>query len=121
MIDFEKQKELFKLIGTELRERTEAFLLGGSAMMYYGAKTATFDVDLVLMDEASFHRIKNALIRIGFSEDKDITIFGHYRTAKIKPAILKGRETRFDLFYKEVVCYKITDTILSRIREAHEF
>ncbi|MFH0868627.1 MAG: nucleotidyltransferase [archaeon] len=121
MIDFEAQKELFKLIGTELRKKTEALVIGGSAMLFYGAKSATYDIDLVFMDKETMAQLKNALLKIGFAEDKAIEIFGHYKTAKIRPSIFKGHGTRFDLFYKEVICFKMTDSMLSRVREVHEF
>jgi len=121
MIDFEAQKELFKLIGAELRKKTEALVIGGSAMLFYGAKSATFDIDLVFMDEETIALFKNTLLKIGFAEDKAFEIFRHYKTAKIKPIILKGHKTRFDVFCKEVICFKITDTMLARVREIHEF
>ena len=38
MIGLEEQLSLFKLIGTELRKRTEVLVIGGSAMLFYGAK-----------------------------------------------------------------------------------
>ncbi|HIH13841.1 MAG TPA: hypothetical protein HA224_01155 [Nanoarchaeota archaeon] len=121
MIDFNQQKELLELVGRQLRKRTEALLIGGSAMMFHGAKAATFDIDLVFMDKNHFLRFADALGSIGFSENKQFEIFRHYETAKIKPKIFLGSDTRFDLFLNEVVCFKITDSILSRIKEEHEF
>lgn len=121
MIDFEAQKELFKLIGAELKKKTEALVIGGSAMLFYGAKNATFDIDLVFMDKEDITMFKNTLLKIGFAEDKAVEIFRHYKAAKIEPLILKGHKTRFDIFYKEVICFKITDTMLARVREVHEF
>ena len=52
MINFEQQLELFKFIGNNLEEEVECLVIGGSAMMFYGAKTETKDVDLVFMKKS---------------------------------------------------------------------
>lgn len=121
MIDFKDQTELFKLIGGELRKKTEAIVLGGSAMMFYGAKASTKDVDLVFTDKDAKERVEAALVRMGFKESKKFEIFRHYKTARNVPMMLEGKNTRFDLFLNEVVTTKLTDTVLSRLKEEHQF
>ena len=51
MINITDQNELFNLIGAKLDEKVECLAIGGSAMMFYGAKTETKDVDLVFLDK----------------------------------------------------------------------
>jgi len=51
MINFDEQSDLFKLIGSSLGKKVECFVIGGSAMMFYGAKAETKDVDLVFMNK----------------------------------------------------------------------
>jgi hypothetical protein len=124
MINFDEQARLFTLIGTELEERTECILIGGSAMLFYNAKEITKDIDIVAMDKKAFGRIKNVLERIGFSEKKLLTIFKHYELVeedKVKPVIMQLKDTRIDLFLKKVICFEITDSIIERISEVHEF
>ncbi|MBW2966546.1 nucleotidyltransferase [Candidatus Woesearchaeota archaeon] len=122
MITFKEQIELFKLIGRELKKKIECFAIGGSAMMFYGAKETTKDVDLVFMEKKDFDLIKKTLYKIGFNEKKNIVkIFEHYEVAEKKPVMMEGRDTRFDLFLKEVISFKISDSILERAREIHEF
>ena len=49
MINFEQQLELFKFIGENIEDKVECLVIGGSAMMFYGSKTETKDVDLIFM------------------------------------------------------------------------
>ena len=51
MINITEQNELFNLIGTKLDEKVECLAIGGSAMMFYGAKTETKDVVEVDKDD----------------------------------------------------------------------
>jgi len=122
MINITEQNELFNLIGTKLDEKAECLAIGGSAMMFYGAKTETKDVDLVFLDSKSFNLVKKALYEIGFDEKKMIKpIFAHYDIAEDKPIMMEGRETRFDLFLNEVIGFKISSSIINRLKEVHEF
>ena len=122
MINITDQNELFNLIGAKLDEKAECLAIGGSAMMFYGAKTETKDVDLVFLDKKSFDSVKKALYEIGFNERKNIRpIFAHYDIARDKPVMMEGRDTRFDLFLNEVIGFKISSSIADRVKEVHEF
>ncbi len=122
MIGIQGQNELFNLIGAKLDKRVECMAIGGSAMMFYGAKTETRDVDLVFLDRKQFNLVKKALYEIGFNEKKNIRrIFAHYDLSKDKPIMMEGRDTRFDLFLNEVIGFKITKPVMERVREVHEF
>jgi len=122
MISITEQNELFNLVGAKLDEKVECLAIGGSAMMFYGAKTETKDVDLVFLDKSSFNLVKKALYEIGFNEKKNIKIiFAHYDIAKDKPVMMEGRGTRFDLFLNEVIGFKISQSITDRVKEVHEF
>lgn len=124
MIGFEKQLSLFKLIGNELKEKVECFAIGGNAMMFYNAKTETKDVDLVFLKKEELIKVKKALYNIGF-EDKNklVKIFRHYelQSKKNRPVMMVSKDDRFDLFLKEVITFKISDTIIKRVKEKHEF
>ena len=49
MINLEEQIGLFKIIGSQLKSKAECIAIGGSAMMFYGTKLTTKDVDLVFL------------------------------------------------------------------------
>lgn len=122
MINFDEQLELFKLIGNSLTTKVVCYVLGGSAMMFYGAKTETKDVDLVFLEEEALEAVKKVLYESGFDEkQKLVQIFRRYEKARNTPVMMEGRDTRFDLFLREVITFKISPTIIERAKECHEF
>ena len=121
MINLQEQISLFKIIGGQLKNRVECIAIGGSAMMFYGAKLTTKDVDLVFLKKEDLEAVKNILVNSGFDERKNIK--GIFREDEIegKPVIMDGKGTRFDLFLKEVIGFKVHEKILERVKEIHEF
>lgn len=120
MIDFKRQLDLLNIIGKELKRKIEVLIIGGSAMMFLGAKTETKDIDLVLLNKNDFILIKEILEKIGFRKRALKITRGNYQ-ARFSPIFLEMGDIRFDLFLKEVICIKITKSILERVREVHEF
>src|SRR3989344_8693725 len=121
MIDLQEQIGLFKIIGSQLKNKVECIAIGGSAMMLYGAKNATKDVDLVFLKKEDLDDVKNLLYGSGFNERKNIKgVFREDEDAG-KPIMMDGKETRFDLFLNEVIGFKIHEKVIERIREVHEF
>ena len=51
MIGIKEQNELFSLLGERLKKKVTCYVIGGSAMLYYGMKDVTKDIDLVFNDE----------------------------------------------------------------------
>ena len=122
MIRFGQQSAFFKLIGEEVDKIIECFVIGGSAMMFYGAKEETKDVDMVFMEKASADKIKEVLHKIGFREKKSMMpIFKRYEEATNKPTMMVRGDDRFDLFLKEIITCKMSESIIGRVRETHEF
>ena len=122
MISFQEQIELFKIIGLELKEKIVCYAIGGSAMMHYGAKVDTKDVDLVFLEEKSLEEVKKTLSAMGFDEKQSmIKIFKRYETAKKTPVMMVRGDERFDLFLKEIITMKMSEGMIERVRETHEF
>lgn len=121
MITFQQQIEFFNIIGRELNEKVECIAIGGNAMMFYGFKKLTKDVDLVFTNREDLNKVKKALYDSGFEEKTNIKIFKNYDVIDTKPIMMEGKETRFDLFCKEIICFKMSDSIIGRIKESHEF
>lgn len=121
MITFEQQIEFFNIVGKELNEKVECVAIGGNAMMFYGFKKLTKDVDLVFTNREDLNKVKKALYDSGFEEKTNIKIFKNYDVIDTKPIMMEGKETRFDLFCKEIICFKMSDSIISRVKESHEF
>ena len=121
MISLNDQLELFKLIGRILKDKIECLVIGGSAMMFYGAKEATKDIDLVLMKESDFDTTREVIRELGFEERTVIKKFKHLEIKKYEPAWMEGKNTRIDLFCKGVINIKISEAMLERVKEIHEF
>jgi len=121
MIDFERQIEIFKLIGKSLKESVECYAIGGTAMLFLGLKDSTKDVDLVFEKKEERNLIKKVLEKIGLKESNDIEIYRHSETIKESPILLEGHEFRFDLFLKDIISFKLSPGIKERVKERHEF
>ena len=119
MINQNEQISLFKIIGTQLKKKVECIAIGGSAMMFYGLKLATKDVDLVFLKKEDLDAVKNVLYDSGFNERKNIK--GIFRDENGKPIMMEGKETRFDLFLNEVIGFKMHKDAVERAKELHEF
>ncbi len=119
-MSMENQLKLFKLIGGTLKEKVECVVIGGSAMMFYNCKESTKDVDLVSLNKKNFKLLRDALFDIGFK----LRSFRlkYQDLSEEEPIFLENKEEqRVDLFIKEVICFELSDAMLSRIKEAHEF
>ena len=121
MINLEEQIGLFKIIGSQLKNRVECIAIDGSAMMFYGAKNATKDVDLVFSKKGDLEDVKNILYNSGFDERKNLKGIFREDDAAGKPIMMEGKDTRFDLFLNEVIGFKVHDGMIKRLKEFHEF
>ena len=121
MINLEEQISLFKIIGSQLKNRVECIAIGGSAMMFYGAKSTTKDVDLVFSKKEDLEAVKEVLFDSGFDERKNIKGIFREDEEILKPVMMDGTNTRFDLFLNEVIGFKIHEKTIERLKEVHEF
>lgn len=123
MVDIKEQIQLFEIIGIELKERIECYVIGGSAMMFYGAKEETKDVDLVFLKKEDLEKVKKVLEKMNFRDKKELVkIFRRYEDNKNRPIMMVGKNNeRIDLFFKEIITFEMSDTIIKRIKETHEF
>ena len=121
MINLEEQIGLFKIIGSQLKSKAECIAIGGSAMMFYGAKLTTKDVDLVFLKKDDLETVKNILFNSGFDERKNIKGIFREDEDAVKPIMMDGKDTRFDLFLNEIIGFKMHEKVLERIKEVHEF
>ena len=121
MINLQEQISLFRIIGGQLKKKVECIAIGGSAMMFYGAKNTTKDVDLVFLKEEDLIEVKKILYNSGFDERKNIKGIFREDEAAGKPVMMDGKETRFDLFLNEVIGFRIHEKTIERLKESHEF
>lgn len=110
MIGFKEQEKLLALIGSECRRMVEAFVLGGSAMLFYNfSKTATKDIDLLLSEKNRDYLVK-VLKKIGF-------ILEHSPKRKGEPCRLTFKDYILDLFAGSVFKMKFSPGMQGRLKE----
>ena len=115
-INMKEQEEIFSLIGRALKEKVECFVVGGTAMMFLGLKEVTKDIDIVFQARKDYKTFKSSLINLGAKETEAEII----NPEKVS-CILSLGNARFDLFLEHLIHFRLTGTIISRIREVHEF
>lgn len=121
MINVTGQSRLFEAIGKSLKKRVEVFLIGGSAMLYYNAKQATKDIDIVTSSNDGFNELRKTLLAMGFSIKKPF-INTKYDGVEIdKPVMLELGEQRIDLFRNRIICFRLSEAMKSRVAQAHEY
>src|SRR3990167_57836 len=123
MVKINEQTQLFEIIGAELEEKIECYVIGGSAMMFYGAKEDTKDVDLVFLKNKDLEKVKKILEKINFKDKKELVkIFRRYEDKKNRPIMMVGKEgERIELFFKEIITFEMSNSIVKRVTETHEF
>ena len=112
MTGLDEQIELLKLIGNQLKSRAECLIIGGSAMLFYGFKSSTKDIDMIFFNEASRKRVIAVLEKTGFYKKyfKDKDIF-----------LLERKNERLDIFLNNVFKFNISPYMKERKKEVHEF
>ncbi|MBS3782181.1 MAG: hypothetical protein KGY66_06695 [Candidatus Thermoplasmatota archaeon] len=99
-----KIEEVFKEIDEHLEDKTEAYLLGGGAMIQHDFKTATKDIDLVLDKQEYLTTLTSTLKKIGYETVPELE--SSYEKMKAKKVLERENSPRFDIFL-EIVCKKL--------------
>ncbi len=115
-IGVKEQEDLFNLIGRTLKKRVVGYVVGGTAMIFLNLKEKTKDIDIVFAKRNDYETFKDVLLELGAKQSS----FKIINPEKIS-AILELGEARFDLFFENLIQFRLTASIISRVREAHEF
>ena len=99
MITYKDQDDLFKKISDNLKKDVECYAFGGTAMMFYGYKDDTKDIDLLfntLEDRSEFIKV---LENFGYEEFSPVKIYTPEKLRdEHKPVMYKIGDSRFALF-----------------------
>jgi len=122
MITHEDQMDVFRLISKNIAKDIECYAFGGTAMMFYGYKDETKDVDLLFEEESGRDRFIKALRKLGFS---DTTLHNIYIPEKLRekniPLMFKGGDSRFDIFAKKIFKTLISPKMKEDVYAVHDF
>ena len=123
MTTLQQQNELLTLIGENLKEKTECYLIGGSAMLCYGMKNVTKDIDIVFASDKERKDVIHFLKSIGYKERETKILYTQRLSTKNKyiPLLLQKGEDRFDIFLNGIIDFKLTESIKERITSVYEF
>ncbi|MBI4158896.1 nucleotidyltransferase [Candidatus Woesearchaeota archaeon] len=121
MINIEQQNELFKLIGEILKDKLECYVIGGSAMMYYGMKGNTKDIDLVFEHEKDREKIIQVLKNLGYNERGIKVVSIIYPKKKNTPILLERDDSRVDLFVNKIISTVLSNSMKNRINSIYEY
>jgi len=87
-------------IGSSLKQRVKAYLLGGCAMVFRGQKSATKDVDIVLNSLQSLKHLVASLKSLGFHDV--VQLPEDYQQLGASAVMRDDEGFQLDLFYKRV-------------------
>src|SRR3989338_10487964 len=122
MITYNDQMDFFRIISNNLDDDIECWAFGGTAMMFYGYKDDTKDIDLLFENEKSRKIFIEAIKKLGFEETSPIKI---YIPEKLrdegKPLMFKRDEFRLDLFAEKIFRTKLSPKMKEDKFAVHEF
>src|SRR3989338_3262575 len=122
MINYSDQMDLFKLISKDIKRDFTCFAFGGTAMMFYGFKDDTKDIDLLFEDEQSRSAFIETIEEEGFEESSPSGIYIPEKLRdKHKPLMLKKGEIRFDLFFGKIFRTQLSQKMREDKYAVHDF
>ena len=122
MIEQEDQENLFRLISSYIKRDTVCYAFGGTAMMYYGYKNATKDIDLLFETQENYDSFIGALFILGYKKMSMLAVYpSDLSREKKKPEMFTRDDERFDLFLKYIFQTKFREEIKKRFFARHDY
>ena len=89
-----------KKLGEKIGKRIKIYLIGGCSMIYRDAKTATKDIDAVVMHSSDIMSLVKALKSLGYHEVKELP--GDYQKLGASVVLRNNDDFQCDIFYRQV-------------------
>lgn len=122
MIGKQEQDELFELISSKIKKDVRCYVFGGTALMYYGYKESTKDIDVLFESCKEREEFIGAITELGFKKRALTAIYDENKTEnKNKPLIFERGDARFDLFVKSIFSTELTENMKNRSEERYDF
>lgn len=122
MLTHKDQLQLFTILSKKLTKDITCWAFGGNAMMFYGYKEETKDVDLLFENEKDRDEFITILKGMGFEETSPVTVYIPEKLKeKRKPIMLKRLDYRFDLFAKSIFRTELSPKMKEDKYAVHEF
>lgn len=120
MINTKDQEQLFELISNYLEKDILCCAIGGTAMMFYGYKNTTKDIDLIFSSKSDLDIFIKSIKKLGYKRMSTIGIYPTNRQLNTPMMFTRGDE-RFDLFLNDVFGFKINKEIIQSFELRHDF
>ncbi len=121
MIDMQTQSDLLKLIAKNIDKDLAAYAFGGTAMMFYGYKNVTKDIDLVFDSLEERKIFIKAIEKLGYKQSSPFAIYTQEKLRLEKPVMYTRGDERFDLFAKKIFFINLDESIKSKIFARHDY
>lgn len=122
MISYDEQMQLFKLIADRIEQDLDCYAFGGTAMLFYGYKENTKDIDLLFRTHELRQAFIQALEHMGFEESSPMKIYIPEKLRdKYRPLIYKKEDVRFDIFARKIFHTVLSPKMLEEEYAVHEF
>lgn len=122
MIQQEDQENLFRLISSYIKKDIVCYAFGGTAMMYYGYKTATKDIDILFDAAEACNAFIDAICLLGYKRASMISVYPtNLNKEKRKPEMFTRGDERFDLFLNYVFQTVFRKEMRQRFFARHDY
>ncbi len=122
MITHRDQMDLFSLISKSLKEDVTCWAFGGTAMMFYGFKEDTKDIDILFENEGSRATFISCIKELGFSEFSPLGIYIPEKLRdRHKPLMFKKDSARFDIFFGKIFRTQLSPKMREDKFAMHDF
>ena len=118
MIGAKEQTSLFTDIARVLPKKINIFAIGGTAMIFYGLKGLTKDIDLVFTNQEDRKVFKETALSIGYEEGDVRIVYGKKDNT---PEMINLGEARIDLFLLKIITSHFSESMQKRAVQIHEF
>src|SRR3989338_4775757 len=122
MIARNDQLDLFRIVGNTITRDVQCYAFGGTAMLFYGYKDETKDIDLLFEDEPQRKEFIRAIGALGFEEASPFRLYIPKKLLdRHRPLMYKRDDSRFDLFVKCIFQTKLSPQMKEDKYAVHEF
>jgi hypothetical protein len=118
MISVNEQKQLLIQLGNQLSKEVIVYAIGGTAMMFLGFKEATKDIDLVFTNKEDRILFKKIALSLGYKDIDSVIVYG---VKNNKPEMINLGDSRFDLFFLDVIDFTFSESMQKRSVQIHQF
>ena len=122
MIDIQTQDDLFTLISRYIKKDVKTYAFGETAMMFYGYKTVTKDIDILFENEEDRTIFIDAILKIGYKKMSLVDVYTEEKRKKEgKPLMYTRGDERFDLFVKHIFGTHLLESMKQNIFSRHDY